>query len=118
MSKLTSGKGPCAAVALLAACLACSVLVLPAVAAADAQDDQFLAAVAAQGITADPEQLISAAHNMCNVVGGMGAVGPFYRLMASQSLSPVQASAVFTAGANAYCPDKAGLIAQPPGMRS
>lgn len=105
------------AAALLAACLTSSALSLSAVAGADPQDDQFLAAVAAQGITADPEQLISAAHNMCNVVGGMGAIGPFYKLIASQSLSPVQASAVFTAGANAYCPDKAGLISQGPGMR-
>jgi hypothetical protein len=116
MSKLTSRKRRNAAAALLAGCLTSSALVLPTVAGADPQDDQFLAAVAAQGITADPEQLISAALNMCNVVGGMGAVGPFYRLMASQSLSPVQASAVFTAGANAYCPDKARFIAQPPGM--
>ena len=114
MNTTTTGKGRCAPAALLAVCLASSVLALPPVAAADAQDDQFLAAVAAQGITADPEQLISAARNMCNVVGGMGAVAPFYRLMASQSLSPVQASAVFTAGANAYCPDKAGLVANPP----
>ena len=106
-------RGPAA---LMAICLASSVLGLPAVASADVQDDQFLAAVAAQGITGDPEQLISAARNMCNVVGGMGAVAPFYRLMASQSLSPVQASAVFAAGANAYCPDKAGLIAQPSRM--
>ena len=104
-------------IAVLAAVLAASALALPCTAHADAQDDQFLAAVAAQGITADPEQLIAAAHTMCNVAGGMGAVGPFYRLMASQSLSPIQASAVFTAGANAYCPDKAGFIAQP-GMRS
>ena len=117
MSTLTSRKKRCAPAVLLAVCLASSGLALPAVAAADAQDDQFLAAVAAQGITADPAQLISAAHNMCNVVGGMGAAAPFYRLMASQSLSPMQASAVFTAGANAYCPDKAGLIAQPPSVR-
>ena len=118
MSRLVPNTARRAGFAVLSACLWSSALALPAVAGADAQDDQFLAAVAAQGITADPEQLISAAHNMCNVVGGMGAIGPFYRLMASQSLSPMQASAVFTAGANAYCPDKAGMIAQPPGLHS
>lgn len=89
-------------------------LALPGSAAADTQDDQFLATLEAQGISGQPDQLISAAHNMCDVVGGMGAIGPFYRLLASQSLSPMQASAVFAAGAQAYCPDKAALIGRMP----
>jgi len=100
--------------ALLAASLAAAALTLSGVATADTQDDEFLAALAAKGIGGDPDQLISAAHNMCDVVGGMGAIAPFYRLMASQSLSPMQASEVFAAGAQAYCPDKSSLIARTP----
>lgn len=100
--------------ALLAASLTAATLALCGPAGADTQDDQFLAALAAQGITGQPDQLIAAAHNMCDVAGGMGAIGPFYRLLASQSLSPMQASAVFAAGAQAYCPEKSAVIGRMP----
>jgi hypothetical protein len=76
------------------------------VAHADAQDTRFLNSLSAEGINVNqPDTLISFAHTMCDVLGTPGAIGPMYGLMASQQLSPMQASNVSLAGVKAYCPD-------------
>lgn len=101
-------------ITLAAACFAAVSLMHPAHASADARDDQFLAALSAQGISAAPDQLTSFAHTMCDVGGGMGAIGPQYGLMASAGLSPQQVASVVVAAYRTYCPAKLSTI--PPFM--
>jgi hypothetical protein len=75
-------------------------------------DDQFLAATSAAGIAGDPAQLIGFGHAACDNYGHVGMVGLMYQIEGA-GLSKAQASAVFTADWQAYCPEKtAGL---PPG---
>ena len=76
-----------------------------AVAHADTQDDQYLAALSAQGITGDPGQLIADGHAACDNYGTPALVAQMTGLMA-QGYSNVQASTLFLAGIKAYCPGK------------
>jgi hypothetical protein len=78
---------------------------LPAVAHADTADDNFLKALAAQGITGDRDQLIAAGHAACDNYGSPTVAAQMAGLMA-QGLSNVQASNVFLDGLKAYCPEK------------
>jgi len=97
-------------VAVGAAIAVCSA----APAHADGQDDQFLAAVAAQGIHADPVVLMTAGRSICNGVGTPAALPVFYGLQ-MQGLAPPQVSNFLMAGVRTYCPDKASLL--PPFVR-
>ena len=101
-------------IAAAATCLAAVSLMVPAHANADAQDDQLIGALAAQGIDAAPDQLIPFAHTMCDVGGGIGAIGPQYGLMATTGLSPQQVAYVVVAAYKTYCPAKLSTI--PPFM--
>jgi uncharacterized protein YidB (DUF937 family) len=80
------------------------------VAHADTQDDQFLQTVRSQGINADPAALIGFAHQMCDVAGGPGGLGPLSSLMATQGLSAQQASNVAFDATRIYCPDKTPIV--------
>ncbi len=55
--------------ALVLAATITTAFALAPMAAADAQDDQFLASLAAQGITGDPAQLIAEGHTACDHFG-------------------------------------------------
>lgn len=90
------------------------MLAVPAFAHADSQDDSFLKAVSSRGITAPPDQLIAAAHAICDVVGTPAALGPMTNLMAA-GLSPQQAGEVMLDGTRAYCPNKNPFAAFAPG---
>jgi hypothetical protein len=85
-----------------------AVGLMPAVAHADSQDDKYLAALASQGITGDPGQLIADGHQACDAYGGPGVIGLMSGLMAG-GLSNVQASNVMLTGIKAYCPEKTPL---------
>jgi hypothetical protein len=91
-------------VSRLAALLAIG-LVPTAVAHADTQDDKYLAALAAQGITGDPGQLIADGHAACDNYGNPGLVAQMSGLEA-RGMSNIQASNVLIDGVRAYCPEK------------
>ena len=83
-------------------------------AAADAQNDQFLHALAAQGIQGDPGLLIADAHAACDNWGHVWAVyGVRQNIQAHAGIGPDQAAAVINAGVRAYCPQNSGGL--PPG---
>lgn len=96
--------------ALVCAPLATATL-LAAPVLADTQDNQYLGAVAALGITADPQGLIAGAHTMCD---GLGTVG--FSWMAAEGqvvgagVPAGQATPVLIAAGRAYCPDKLHAI--------
>ena len=93
---------------ILCAVMAVAALFLTPLAHADSQDDQFLSAVAALGITGAPDQLIAAAHTVCDNIGG----GPWLGMspQMAQSLSAGvpygMLTQFFVAAGRAYCPDK------------
>jgi len=95
------------AVCMFAALLAIA-LVPTAVAHGYSADNQFLSAVAALGITGAPDQLIAAAHTVCDNIGG----GPWLGMspQMAQSLSAGvpygMLTQFFVAAGRAYCPDK------------
>lgn len=91
--------------ALVFASLATVSLIITPVAHADAQDDQFLASLSAQGITGDPAQLIAEGRAACNNYGSPALVGQMAALM-GRGMSNVQASNLVLAGMRAYCPEK------------
>jgi|HubBroStandDraft_3_1064219.scaffolds.fasta_scaffold20193_6 hypothetical protein len=94
--------------ALLLAVLATAPLTIAGIAQADTQDDQFLAALSAQGI---PGQ-IAAGHAACANYGGPALVAQMTGLMA-QGLTNIQAQNVILDGIKAYCPEKAGGLPLP-----
>jgi hypothetical protein len=96
-------------VARLWAVLATGLLTMPGIAHADAQDDQFLAALSAQGIPGDQGQMIAAGQATCANYGGPALAAQMTGLM-TQGLSDVQAQDVIYDGLTAYCPEKAGGI--------
>jgi hypothetical protein len=86
----------------IASALACATLLAPQ-AHATTQDDQYLQALAAQGISGDPGQLIAAGHTICdNWVGGSrgahpwGIYGEKLTIMQQFALSDAQAVAMMT----------------------
>jgi hypothetical protein len=81
------------------------LLVGAPVAHADSQDDRYLAALAGQGITGDPAQLIADGHAACDNYGSPCVVAQMLGLEA-RGLSNIQASDVFMDGVRAYCPEK------------
>ena len=78
------------------------------VAVANTQDDQYLASLAAQGITGDPGQLIAAGHTACDHYGTAGVVGASRGWMGTLGISNGQAASLMMAGIRAYCPEKLG----------
>ena len=95
---------------VLKAAVACFVVAvgLAPVAHADSQDDKYLAALAGQGITGEPAQLIADGHAACDNYGGPGLVGQMFGLE-GRGLSNVQASNLMVTGIRAYCPEKTPL---------
>ncbi|ORW09044.1 DUF732 domain-containing protein [Mycobacterium kyorinense] len=99
----------------LAALLAIAVAPT-AVAHADSADDTFLKALADQGITGDPAELVAAGRGVCDNVSGLAttlpkwskapALGP---VMGALNLSLFQAEFVVSAAESAYCPQYLGL---------
>ena len=86
----------------IASALACATLLAPQE-HATTQDDQYLQALAAQGITRDPGQLIAAGHTICDnwVGGGRGAhpwgiYGEKLTVMQQFGLSDAQAVAMIS----------------------
>jgi len=87
-----------------------------AVAYADSADGTFLKALADQGITGDPGELIAAGRGVCDNVSGLAttlpkwskapALGP---VMSALNLSLFQAEFVVSAAESAYCPQYLGL---------
>jgi hypothetical protein len=84
------------------------LLVGAPVAHADSQDDRYLAALAGQGITGPPDQLIADGHAACDNYGAPGLVGQMLGLE-GRGLTNVQASNLLVTGVRAYCPEKSPL---------
>ena len=91
-----------------AALMAASMAMCVPVAHADARDDKYLAALASQGITGDPAQLIADGQAACDNYGTAGLVGQMMGLE-GRGLSNVQASNLLVTGVRAYCPEKSPL---------
>src|SRR5687768_14203701 len=89
----------------VACVLAASVLLGSGIAQADSADEQYLAALSAQGITGDPGQLIAEGRAACNNYGGPALVGQMTALM-GRGMTSVQASNLVLVGMRAYCPEK------------
>ncbi len=90
----------------LAATITTAFAVAPVAAAdADAQNDQFLASLAAQGITGDPGQLIAEGHTACDHFGTPQQTRDAVFLM-GQGLSHHQVGTLISAGLLFFCPDK------------
>ena len=94
--------------AAIAAGFAAVCVGLAATAHADNQDDRYLAALSAQGITGDPAQLIADGHAACDNYGGPGLVAQMLGLEA-RGMSNIQASNLLMDGVRAYCPEKSPL---------
>jgi hypothetical protein len=83
-----------------------AAVVASPVAQADAQDDQFMQLISAQGIPGDPAALVSVARDYCvTPSGGLGTVALSGR-MAAQGLSMQQMMQVFGNAEKVYCPDR------------
>ena len=91
--------------ALALAATITTAFALAPVAAADDQDDQFLAALAAQGIIGNPAQLIAEGHTACDHFGTPQQTRDAIFLM-GQGLSHHQAGTLISAGLLFFCPDK------------
>jgi Protein of unknown function (DUF732) len=78
------------------------------VAGADSQGDRYLAALAGQGITGPPDQLITDGHAACDNYGTPGLVAQMLALE-GRGLTNVQASNLLVTGVRAYCPEKSPL---------
>jgi Protein of unknown function (DUF732) len=101
--------------AIAVALIAAATVAMPA-AHADAADDQFVNALAAQGIVRDRATTIQAGHTVCDDTARMATTLPGYSKMASigdvvNTLQiPInQAAFVISAARNAYCPQFNGL---------
>lgn len=81
------------------------VLIGAPVAHADGLDAKYLAALSAQGVTGDSEQLIADGHAACDNYGTPGLTGQMLGLE-GRGMSNVQASNLLVDGVRAYCPEK------------
>jgi hypothetical protein len=90
-----------------AACMFAALLAIAptAVAYADSQDDQFRAALSAQGIPEAPDQLIAAAHTVCDNWGSPFAAYNQFTLM-GLGLNVGQRQQFYLDAFRAYCPEK------------
>jgi Protein of unknown function (DUF732) len=91
--------------------IAAMLIALPPIAQADTQDDQFLAALSADGIQAAPDQLFGDGHATCNAFDypiDIGINGPTANALMLQAhgLSPAQVRPFMHDALKAYCPDK------------
>ena len=98
--------------------LLATVFVPAGVVRADTSDDSFVQALADQGVTGDPSQLITEGHTVCDDVSGshlatslpkwtdVPALGP---VMGDLHLSLFQAKFFISAAESAYCPEFLGL---------
>jgi len=97
-------------------------LLAPAVAHADAHDDDFVNSLADQGITGDPSKLVMTAHMVCTastesstvVPAGLSRLMPMGYVMSSLRLAPSQANQFADMAQTAYCaPPAPGAPATP-----
>ena len=99
----------------IAAAVLIAFAVMPlSIAHADGADDQFLAALAAQGITGDNAALIAQGRAACDNYGSAAIVGQSLAML-GMGLNNMQASQVITDGWHIYCPGKSGVGAALPG---
>jgi hypothetical protein len=84
------------------------LLVAAPVAHADSQDDRYSAALAGQGITGQPDQLIADGHAACDNYGTPGLAGQMTALE-GRGLTNLQASNLRVTGMRAYCAEKSPL---------
>jgi hypothetical protein len=96
---------------LCTAAVTVTALSLAPAAHADSQDDQFLSAVAALGINGAPDQLIAAAHAVCDM---WGSGQPAYLGVLGQAVAAGvpygQTHQFYVAAGRAYCPDRLHAI--------
>ena len=102
-------------------CASLTIAVAPAALAhADATDDDYVNALAAQGVTGEPSQLIATGHTVCSsatqpglaLPGSLTKFLPMGYVMSSLRLPAKQAQVVVNAAITAYCPQ---LINPPSG---
>jgi hypothetical protein len=87
----------------------------PAVAHADAHDDDFVNNLAGQGITGDPAKLVTTAHMVCTtsneesstVSSGLGKMLPMGYVITTLHLNMGQVGEFVDAAKGAYCPGPA-----------
>jgi hypothetical protein len=91
--------------ALVLAATITTAFALAPVAAADSQEDQFLAALAAQGVFGDPGLLIAEGREACDHFGTPQQTRDAIFLM-GQGFSHHQAGTLISAGLLFFCPDK------------
>jgi hypothetical protein len=91
---------------ILCAAAVFAALSLAPLAHADSQDDQFLSAVRALGITAPADQLIAAGHTACDGIGNSPSVLAAEGQLLGAGVPYGQITPVFIAAGRAYCPDK------------
>ncbi len=90
----------------LAAAIFSALLLVAPIARADDADDQFINALATQGITGDREQLIADGHAACEAYGTARMIVVMMEIT-GQGFDKTQAFDVIHAGLRAYCPEKA-----------
>ncbi len=104
--------------AFVCCALLAALLVPTGLARADSNDDAFVKALADQGITGDPDQLVAEGHTACDNISNAHlatslprwtrtpAFGP---VMGDLHLSVFQAGFFISAAESAYCPQFLGL---------
>ncbi|MUL74462.1 DUF732 domain-containing protein [Mycolicibacterium sp. CBMA 226] len=86
----------------------------PAIAHADARDDDFVNNLAGQGIVGEPDKLVSTAHTVCTtstqasmVPAGLGRMMPMGYVLSSLRLSIGQIGPFIDTARETYCPPPA-----------
>ncbi|SOX55250.1 DUF732 domain-containing protein [Mycobacterium ahvazicum] len=102
----------------LISCVLAVLLIPTGVARADSNDDNFVKVLADQGITGDPNQLVTEGHTACDDISNAHlatslprwtrtpAFGP---VMGDLGLSVFQAGFFISAAESAYCPQFLGV---------
>jgi hypothetical protein len=89
------------------------VVASPPVARADAADDQFVSALAAQGITGDRGTVIAAGHSACDGVASattvQGKGAQLDDVINALHVGPYQAWFVIRTAKSIYCPQYLGV---------
>jgi Protein of unknown function (DUF732) len=95
----------------------------PAIAHADARDDDFVNNLAGQGIVGEPDKLVSTAHTVCTtstqasmVPAGLGRMMPMGYVLSSLRLSIGQIGPFIDTARETYCPPPASAASVVPTM--
>jgi Protein of unknown function (DUF732) len=89
----------------------------PPVARADAADDQFVNALAAEGISGDPGTIVATGHTVCDDVARMATTASglgnkraqLRDVMNALHVAPYQAAFVISTAKSIYCPQYLGV---------